>query len=237
MATTVEPRTHRMRRQVVERISSALRREIVKGRFRPGDPLPSERDLAQRYEVNRSSIREAMKRLEAWGLVNIRHGGATRVADFLLSAGGDWLPRLVELGSRVDPAILQDLHEFRGILLGWCAERAAQKADPAAVVRLSALADHLAHAAPPVAQELDYDFFQELVAITGNRLLALFSNVVRDVYSRGSARFLSLYTADALDTRLHRAAVEAIGRGDSKAAGEAMRAHAANGARAALEER
>ena len=48
---------------VAEQIAGKLRQAIIEGRLRPGDSLPSERDLADQYDVNRSSIREAMKRL------------------------------------------------------------------------------------------------------------------------------------------------------------------------------
>src|SRR5262249_9227490 len=91
------------RQKVAERVATSLRRAIVEGRFGPGDAPPPERDLADRYDVNRSSIREAMKRLEAWGLVRIRHGGATRVSDFFLSAGLEIVPYLVEVGAKVEP--------------------------------------------------------------------------------------------------------------------------------------
>src|SRR5205814_23916 len=115
---------------------------IMKGRFRPGDALPSERELAEKYEVNRSSVREAVKRLQGWGLVQVRHGGATRVRDFLLGAGLEMLPTLVEVG-KVEPGILRELHEIRGMLLGWCAERAAVLADGEGVERLSALVEQM----------------------------------------------------------------------------------------------
>src|SRR5438046_248644 len=101
---------------VAERIADTLKTAIVKGRLKPGEALPSERDLAEKYSVNRSSIREAVKRLQAWGLVQVRHGGATRVRDFLMNAGVDVLPMLVEVG-KVEPGILRDLHEIRSILL------------------------------------------------------------------------------------------------------------------------
>ena len=66
--------------RIADKIAEKLRSAIVGGRLRPGDALPSERELAEQYDVNRSSIREAMGRLETWGLVKIRHGGATRVS-------------------------------------------------------------------------------------------------------------------------------------------------------------
>lgn len=220
------------RRSVAERIATTLRASIVKGRLAPGDALPSERELAEKYEVNRSSVREAMKRLEAWGLVKIRQGGATRVAD-LLDAGFHLVPSLIEAGGEVGEAVLRDIHEIRGLLLGWSAEQAATKADDAALERLEALARKLAEprARPDRLQELDYDFFQELLQATGNQLLALFARVVREVYFKGAERFVGLYRADVFDPAHHRRAVAAMRAHDPSAAGDAMRAHAASALR------
>ena len=221
------------RQNIAERVANSLRRSIAEGRLRPGDPLPSERELEDKYDVNRSSIREAMKRLEAWGLVKIRHGGATRVSDFFLSAGLDLVPYLVEVGAKVDSGILKDLHEVRSMLMGWCAEQAARKADPSSVARLDELARRLddERTRPSALQDLDYDFFQELVAISGNRLLSLFVNMVREIYSRGKDRYAVLYSPEVFDPGHHRRAVEAIRAHDPKAAGDAMRAHAATALR------
>jgi DNA-binding FadR family transcriptional regulator len=182
--------------------------------------------------VNRSSIREAVKRLQAWGLVQVRHGGATRVRDFLLGASVDLLPSLVEVG-KVEPGILRDLHEIRGMLLGWCAERAAALADGKSIAHLEALVRAMEDpkARPAALQELDYDFFDALVKITGNRLLGLFSNVVREVYMKAPGRFVGLYGRDVFDPGNHRRALAAIRAGNARAAGDAMRAHA----KAALE--
>jgi DNA-binding FadR family transcriptional regulator len=220
--------TSSARQKVAERIATSLRRAIVDGRLRPGDALPSERELADKYDVNRSSIREAMKRLEAWGLIKIRHGGATRVSDFFLSASLEVLPHLAEVGARVDPGILRDLHEIRGLLLGWCAEQAARLADPSSIARLDEIARRLDDDKTRRAalQELDYDFFQELVAITGNRLLGLFANVIRDIYLKNKERFAAIYSKDVFDPANHRRAVAAIRARDPAAASSAMRAHA-----------
>lgn len=218
------------KKSVAERVASALKSAIVRGRFQPGDALPSERELAEQYDVNRSSIREAMKRLEAWGLVTIRHGGATRVTEFLLNAGLSVLPELLESGGQLGTSILGDLHELRGLLLGWSAEQAARRADPSSVARLEELSRRLSEPKlkPAEAQALDYDFFEQLVAITGNQLLVLFSKVVRDIYFRAPERFLPLYRPDVFDAGHHRRAVAAIKGRDVKAAGDAMRAHAAS---------
>lgn len=80
---------------------------------------------------------------------------------------------------------------------------------------------------PRELQELDYDFFEELVSISGNRLLGLLSNVVRDIYLRGRDRFSGMYAREVFDARHHQRAVQAIRARDPRAAAEAMRAHAA----------
>jgi DNA-binding FadR family transcriptional regulator len=216
------------RKKVAEAVAESLRDEIVGGQLSQGDRLPSERDLASRYDVNRSSIREALMRLEAWGLVEIRQGGAARVRDFLVSAGLQLLPHLVEPRGRVDHELLADLHELRGMFLGWSAEKAALRADAAAVERLEALVADLADpkARPAQLQRLDYAFFEELVRITGNRVLMLIANVVRDVYMGQAQRFVHMYARDAFNPGNHRRAVEAIRRRDPAGAATAMRAHA-----------
>jgi DNA-binding FadR family transcriptional regulator len=224
---TATAKPQRARSRVAERIASTLRKAIVAGRLRPGEKLPSERDLADRYDVNRSSIREAMKQLEAWGLVKIRQGGATRVSELLLKST-DLLPQLLELGAKIDPAILRDLHEIRALLLAWCAEQAAMKADSSSVDRLELIIRKMeaAKGDKKVLQELDYDFFQSLVAITGNRLLALLGQVVRQVYLRQGLNFESLYGPKVFDLKHHRQALAAIRKRDADLAGNSMRLHA-----------
>lgn len=220
------------KRNVAKLLADKLRASIVKGSFQPGDALPSERELAAKYDVNRSSVREAMKQLEAWGLVKIRHGGATRVAD-LLDAGLNVVPSLIEAGGPIGEQVLRDLLEVRELVLGWTAEQAARKADDDAIAKLDELARALSdkRATRESLQRLDYDWFQELLRTSGNQLLALFGRVVRDVYFRDASRFLSLYADGVFSAEHHRACIDAIRKRDAQAAGDAMRAHAASARR------
>ncbi len=217
------------RRKVGEQIADTLRERILGGLLHAGDSLPSERELAQTYSVNRSSIREALRRLEALGLVDIRQGESTRVRDVLASLDLNLLPMLFEVRRTPDPDLHRELHEMRGMLLSWCAERAAEKADAASLARLEAIVDRMS--APGVRakelQELDFQFFEMLVLVSGNRLLGLFTRLVREVYTRGRDRFVGMYAPGVLDIAHHRRALEAIRRRDAAAAGTAMRAHAA----------
>jgi GntR family transcriptional regulator, transcriptional repressor for pyruvate dehydrogenase complex len=62
-----------------EGIAETLRAQILSGKYAAGERLPSEREIAQRTGANRSSVREALKKLEQLGMISIRRGGGARV--------------------------------------------------------------------------------------------------------------------------------------------------------------
>jgi DNA-binding FadR family transcriptional regulator len=218
--------------RVAEELASSLRELIVEGEIGAGDALPSERELAAKFEVNRSSVREALHRLEAVGLIEMKHGGATRVRDVLVSAGLHLLPFLVARGGRLDPEWLRDLLEVRVMFLSWCGEQAARRASADDVERLERIAADVAkvHARErrgdtKLLMALDWDFFAALVATTHNRVMALLTNVVREVHTRDPAKFKAVYEGDAFEPKHLLRAVEAVRKRDSAAAAAAMRAH------------
>ncbi len=220
------------RGRVAEDLASSLKELIVEGRIGAGDALPSERELAARFDVNRSSVREALHRLEAIGLIEMKHGGATRVRDVLVSAGLHLLPFLVARGGRLDPAWLRDLLEVRVMFLSWCGEQAARRAGADDVERLEAIAHELCevHAGQrrggtKALMTLDWDFFAALVAVTQNRVLALLTNVVREVHTRDPAKFKAVYEGEAFEPKHLARAVEAVRKRDAAGAAAAMRAY------------
>src|SRR5688500_9110163 len=78
--TSVEP-------TLSSQIHGRLRKEILAGRYEPGDALPSERALSEEMATSRHAVREALKRLQQAGLVSISQGGATRVRDWRRHGG------------------------------------------------------------------------------------------------------------------------------------------------------
>jgi DNA-binding FadR family transcriptional regulator len=185
-------------------------------------------------EVNRSTVREALHRLEAVGMVEIRQGGATRVNDVLVKAGLQILPLLVAPGGTPDARLLQDLMEIRGMLLCWAAgqvARAVAAEGPGVVARsrLRATVEALGlpDASPAELQVRDFDFFEELVRLAGNRVLGLVLDPVRQVYLQNRSTFELLYQPGRFDPRHHVRALEAIEGGDADGAASAMAAHAA----------
>ena len=103
------------------------------------------------------------------------------------------------------------------------------------LTRLGAIVADLEAAAqsPEQLQVLDFDFFEELVHLTGNRVLMLLVNTIRQVYLEKPAVFAVLYQSATFDAAPHRRTLAAVVAGDADAAARAMEAHAA-AARAVL---
>jgi DNA-binding FadR family transcriptional regulator len=110
-------------------IAAELRDDILRGQYRSGERLPSERDLAGRYGVHRGAIREAMKRLEQLGIARTGPGGA-RVAP-IHEASLDVVQHLIELEDPPDPNVVDQVIEVLGGLFSnaarLCAERATDE--------------------------------------------------------------------------------------------------------------
>jgi GntR family transcriptional regulator, transcriptional repressor for pyruvate dehydrogenase complex len=116
------------RQAVSDTIHARLRGEILSGRLEPGEALPSERALSEAYGVNRHAIREALKRLQQAGLVQISQGGATRVLDWRAHGGLDLLFDLAPGGELPSAEILRSVLEMRATIGVDAARRCAERA-------------------------------------------------------------------------------------------------------------
>src|SRR6476646_3252219 len=107
------------RSSVVDAVASRLQNEILAGRLAAGSRLPSERELSLALGVNRLTLRAALARLEAMGLVTTRHGSGTEVAAWRERAGLEALPMVMGSLDPDEPAwhdLLTSLLETRRIL-------------------------------------------------------------------------------------------------------------------------
>lgn len=107
------------RSSVVDAVADRLRNEILAGRIAAGSRLPSERELSLALGVNRLTLRAALARLEAMGLVTTRHGSGTEVASWRERAGLEALPMVLSSLQTGEPAwveLLTSLFEIRRVL-------------------------------------------------------------------------------------------------------------------------
>ncbi|MGH9207694.1 MAG: FadR/GntR family transcriptional regulator, partial [Acidimicrobiales bacterium] len=101
------------RRSVTEAVFEQIVSDVLSGEMQPGEALPSERRLAEVLEVSRAAVREALKRLSAVGLVEVRQGDVTTVRDFRRHAGLDLLPQLLFRDGKLDISVAQSVLEAR----------------------------------------------------------------------------------------------------------------------------
>src|SRR5262245_56913609 len=118
------------RSSVVDAVSDRLRNEILAGRIAAGSRLPSERELSLALGVNRLTLRAAIARLEAMGLVSTRHGSGTEVVSWRERAGLEALTMVMNSLEREEPAwleLLTSLLEVRRVLVSEAVALAAER--------------------------------------------------------------------------------------------------------------
>ena len=166
-----------------ERVFTDLLEAVVAGRYAPGEKLPRQRELAADLGVTLQPLREALKRLEQVGVVEARHGDATRVRDWRAHGTLDVLAHL-------GPAVLGDLLEARSLMLREMAGLAAERRDDARGRTIAELAERFAGlegaggraADLRTAAEVDFAFFTEVAEAAGNLVFLLILNAIRGVY-------------------------------------------------------
>jgi len=157
------------RRRIHEEVGEQLRDAILDGRFKAGQKLPPERELAEEFQVNRTSLREAIKMLEGRGLVTVRQGDGATVQP-LIDASFDVLAPMVYRNGRVDPRALADVMEVVMPLLFEMARLALQRHQPEELNALRRLRDVMAD------QELE----REERFAAGRDVLVLLSDMTRN---------------------------------------------------------
>jgi GntR family transcriptional regulator, transcriptional repressor for pyruvate dehydrogenase complex len=208
-----------------------LREAIYAGRIRPGQRLPSERQLCEEFGVGRPTLREALRALDAIGLIEVRpgKGGGSYAVTPSESTVGDALAALVNLRG----ASLEDLSEFRVDFEGENAAWAARRADARDIAALqSIVAEARAAADEPDAVErvveIDVRWHEALARATNNRLRVSIALGIHEAVLRHHRARVQPPDADvhALTIPDDIAAItEAVAAGDADAARRLLRSH------------
>lgn len=212
------------------RISDSVVDQIIglieAGQLNVGDQLPGERELVSQLQVGRASVREALRILEAQGVVEVRPGRGTFVtSDVETLSGSDSVKAWFD--DHVDE--IRSIIELREALERKAAYLAATRA---AESLLRELTDTLDEADRCLSQEhldklvlLDQRFHSLLGRASGNDLLAELVDGVADVLSSPRRSILRLEGRAEASAREHRAILNAIVAGDAEAAEEAVISH------------
>lgn len=204
-------------------ITDRLITSVLNGAFKFGEKLPPERDLARQLEVGRPTVREAIRALSVIGLVDVRPGEGT----FIANRHSDFVAKAFSWAMLMDVTTAREVIEARTAIEVELALLAATRAQPEHIAELKRLVSLMAKATDAATTiEADFQFHLELAGSAESpalyRLLEALHTVIKqwiDVAERSS---VSTH-ADAV--RQHRKIIHAIERHDADAARRAMRMH------------
>lgn len=110
--------------RTADEVAQQIESLILEGVLRVGDRLPGERDLARQFEVSRPILREALKSLEARGLLVTRHGGGTQIADVIGQVFSKPVMDLIVTHRKAAADYLEYRREIEGVAAEYAARRA-----------------------------------------------------------------------------------------------------------------
>jgi len=209
--------------RIYAEIVRQVKQLIAEGKLKSGDRLPPERDLAEKFVVSRTSVREALRALESRGLIEIRAGDGAFVRDISVETLIEPLA-LVILPHR---EAVGELFEARRLLEPAIATLAARRATPEEIAEmeriLKAQAKEVAEGRTGVAQ--DAAFHAALASSAHNRAISRIVNALMDLLTQSREESLQTPGRPARSHQDHLRILEAIRRRDEMAAHRAVLDH------------
>lgn len=203
-----------------------LKGEILTKRYLPGQQLPPERELCEILKVNRSSVREALKRLEQARLVEIRQGEGCMVLDFRTSAGFDLLADFLVLGGKINDIAIRSIFEFRLLICPEIARLAAMRIQDPDLAELGRIVKEIEACPEQDArkfQSLDFEFLYAMVQASENLAHIFIINSTKEVYFAYQEFFTVMYLGTMGKRGIYRQVYDAISAHDQERAKQLYR--------------
>ncbi len=214
------------RRSLADRVAAELIAQIRRDRLMPGDELPSQAELAERFGVSRPILREAMKSLVGSGVIEVRNGRGARVAPI----SRDPLLGFFQRALQYERDAVAQLMEMRKGIEVHAAMLAAERRSETQLERMRAIvAEMHAHLHEPDRYNtLDLRLHLAIVEATHNRMLEHLMASVRETLHDSIQEGFRHRQSERLLERtqvLHEDILDALGAGDPERARRAMERH------------
>jgi DNA-binding FadR family transcriptional regulator len=211
-----------------DKIYGDILNRIVEGEYKEGERLPTEHALAERFATSRPTVREALARLRADGIIMTRHGSGTTVA----RRPDPDVRRFAPLETLSD---IRRCYEFRIVTEAGAAEQAALKADADDIAAIQHAWDQLERIIETqgIGAKDDFMFHLAVARASKNPFFITVMSFIEEqiLFSMNLSRNLSLVKTVARQRLVqaeHMAVLDAIRRKDAPGAASAMRAHLEN---------
>lgn len=203
------------RRSIPEHVFEQIMSEVLSGEMAPGAMLPNERRLAEVLGVSRPAVREALSRLNAAGLIEVRHGDTTTVRDYRHHAGLDLLPRLLVRDDQLDLTVVRSILEARLHNGPKVAELAAQRRGAHATAVLDGAVAALAAEDDAVErQRAALTFWDHVVDAADSIVFRLMFNTLRATYEPALEALAGVMAAEVSRPEQYQRVAQAIAAGD-----------------------
>jgi len=209
--------------RIYEEIVRQVKQLITEGRLKSGDRLPPERELADKFVVSRTSVREALRALESLGLIEIRPGEGT----FVRHVSVDALVGPLALVMTSEREAIGDLFEARRVLEPAIAALAASRATPDEVQEMERILDDQAReiAAGKTGLAQDAAFHAAIGTAAHNRAITRTVHAIMDLLTQSREESLNTPGRPTRSHEDHRRILQAIARRNAAAARQAMLDH------------
>lgn len=210
------------RRKVYELIAERLLAQIGERKWKPGDPLPTERKLMHTYQVGRSSVREALRILESKGLIKSVNNGAFAIADY-----GNMLNHSLQLLLLLQETNLRELFEVRKILEVEVAALAATRRTEGDLARMAGAIDDMVEGLTSEDHYIgaDLQFHLTVAEASGNRIAVHMMHAIRGLLHHALGSIYHIPGSPQRSIAQHRSILAAIAAKRSDEARQCMREH------------
>lgn len=214
---------------LTERVTGYLMDRVMHGALRPGDRLPAERELAERLNVSRTVVREAIRSLQARGVLRVRGGSGMEVMSISPERASEALRLFVQLSEGVDQISYDHINDVRQMIEIRVAGIAARTAGEPELARLQEIHRELVEAVAgddlERASVADVAFHRELAQATHNLLYVVMLDSIGDVLLDIRRRTLGVEGRQQIAVHTHAEILEQIARHDPDGAQRAMSRH------------
>ncbi len=210
--------------RLFEQIVQQVEESILKGQLKPGDQLPAERDLAQRFGVSRTAVREAVKTLREKGLVEAYSGRGTFVTNGTSQAIRQSLDLMIRFNKQEGSAHLAELRfVLEPEIAGLAAERIEDQLLSTMREAVAVMDRNLRD--PDGYVEADLDFHLALAEAAGNPLILSLLDSIVGLLREQRSRIFNVERGPERGQYHHKRILAAVESRDAEAARVAMRAH------------
>ncbi|KFB09318.1 transcriptional regulator NanR [Nitratireductor basaltis] len=216
-----------VRRKLSDEVFDRLRAMILTGELRPGDTVPSERDLMARFGVGRPAVREALQTMHIMGLITVSHGERSRVNELTPTMAFQQVDAVAQLLLTAEPENLEHLKEARKLFEVGIIKAAAVKRTEADIEELRQLLKEqrskLGNA--PDFIRGDIAFHTKIASISGNPMITAVASAMLKWLFHYHTSLLHWSGREDVTLDEHERIIDALAKGDADLCAEIMTVH------------